>query len=452
MNPEFQRNLWIEMTTQRIALMAGILVLVFFAAGMTSFLPNTTEQTARVLFYIIVVAWGTRSAALSVVSEIRDRTWDFQRLSSISPAEMTWGKLFGSTVYNWFGGAICLVVMVSSVLLKQGIVSALIELVYAVSVGVVAQGVSFLASLIAVRRRQQSHSRRDVFLYQVVGVLSAYLVYSLWQTIDPRSLLTLVITAPREFSWWGIDVNPRIFFLISLALLLGWILTGCYRAMRIELKMQNRPTVWIGFLLFVGLYVGGFDLSHSTQSYAPEWDAIADRLALVVSAFGVLTYIMVLLEPKDRVHLRWLGRQLAKFKLLPWFNGLQAWMLSYIAVLLVAVPLLMRLHQVGQDMPVAMIAAAIGFLTRDIGIFILMQTRAGKRGGDYPALVCLFALYILLPSILNGLGMNDVLYLFHPLPNSVFLPGVLAPWIEALAVLGFAFTRLALPETQPARK
>ena len=24
---------------------------------------------------------------------------------------MTWGKLFGSTIYNWFGGAICLAVV-----------------------------------------------------------------------------------------------------------------------------------------------------------------------------------------------------------------------------------------------------------------------------------------------------------------------------------------------------
>ena len=30
---------------------------------------------------MIVVVWGTRNAALSVVGEIRDRTWDMQRLS-----------------------------------------------------------------------------------------------------------------------------------------------------------------------------------------------------------------------------------------------------------------------------------------------------------------------------------------------------------------------------------
>ena len=55
-----------------------------------------------------VVLWGTRSAALSVVGEIRERTWDSQKLSSIGPSQMVWGKLFGATFANWFGGALCL--------------------------------------------------------------------------------------------------------------------------------------------------------------------------------------------------------------------------------------------------------------------------------------------------------------------------------------------------------
>ena len=50
--------------------------------------------------------WGTRSAALSVVAEIRERTWDSQKLSSIGPWTMVWGKLFGATAANWFGALV----------------------------------------------------------------------------------------------------------------------------------------------------------------------------------------------------------------------------------------------------------------------------------------------------------------------------------------------------------
>ena len=111
MNPEFQRNVWLELTPRRMILMVALLALAFLAAALSGGKDYGTGGTAEWIFYAIVVVWGTRNAATAVVGEIRDRTWDMQRLSSLSAATMTWGKLFGSTIYNWFGGAICLAVL-----------------------------------------------------------------------------------------------------------------------------------------------------------------------------------------------------------------------------------------------------------------------------------------------------------------------------------------------------
>src|SRR5271168_1286252 len=125
MNPEFRRNLWLEMTPRRIALMTGVLALAFFAAALSGGSDYRPASVAEALYYFIVVLWGSRNAAMSVVGEIRDRTWDSQRLSSLGAGQMTWGKLFGSTIYNWHGGAICLAVILTSRIAHQGPVTAL---------------------------------------------------------------------------------------------------------------------------------------------------------------------------------------------------------------------------------------------------------------------------------------------------------------------------------------
>ena len=108
MNPELQRNLWLEASPFRLALIAGLVLLALAATSVAPRGLGTTSGVALALYWFFAVLWGTRSAALSVVAEIRERTWDSQKLSSIGPWEMVWGKLFGATAANWFGALLCL--------------------------------------------------------------------------------------------------------------------------------------------------------------------------------------------------------------------------------------------------------------------------------------------------------------------------------------------------------
>ncbi len=182
--------------------MVALLALAFLAAALSGGKDYSIAGTAEWLFYAIVVVWGTRNAATAVVGEIRDRTWDMQLLSSIAPGAMMWGKLFGSTIYNWFGGAICLCVLLSDTFVHKGGPQAAIDLVYYIAIGVISQAASFLASLVAVRRRQ-AHSRLDVFIYQVVGLLAGVAVYSVWSIADPAGSI-LTHKPPSDFViWWG---------------------------------------------------------------------------------------------------------------------------------------------------------------------------------------------------------------------------------------------------------
>ena len=440
MNPEFRRNVWLELTARRVFTMTTALLLIFFAAALAS--DSVPASWAVALYYFFVVLWGTRNASLSVVGEIRDRTWDFQRLSSVGAAQMTWGKLFGSTIFNWYGGALCLAVIFAYRLTHSGLAASLINLAYFITIGVIAQSVALLASLVASLRRQ-THTRLEVFSYQAAGILAALIAYFVWSAADPAGSILGRRTLSDIVPWWGHRFDSHVFLIVSLAVFAGWTLVGCYRAMRLELKMHNGPLVWFAFLIFIGLYVAGFDAWLPNNWTLGESNAIALRLALAAWTFGFITYLMVFLEPKDTVLYRWLGAQISSARIGSALWRLQAWMMSYLAAFGLTAALVGWLVKADAQPAAAFVAATFGFLTRDVMIFVLLQSLPGPRRGDFAALVTLFALYVLIPSILRALALKGTTILFYPqLSDPVWLSAVVA-WVEALAVVGLAGSRIA---------
>jgi len=117
MNPELQRNIWLNLTTWRLIGMPVVLGMVFFSVAWSVGLLSpgswleAVAPVARWFYVALVIVWGTWLAARAVVGEIRDRTWDGQRLSTLHPWTMLWGKLFGATIFVWYGGAMCLTVI-----------------------------------------------------------------------------------------------------------------------------------------------------------------------------------------------------------------------------------------------------------------------------------------------------------------------------------------------------
>ena len=56
----------------------------------------------------------------------------------------------------------------------------------------------------------------------------------------------------------------------------------------------------------------------------------------------------------------------------------------------------------------------------------------------------LFALYVLAPAIINGLGFKNLLMLFYPFPTSPLWMGPVVAWAEGIAMAVFAFGQIAL--------
>jgi hypothetical protein len=423
MNPELQRNLWLEASPFRLALIAGLLLLVFAAGSMAPSGMMTTSHAALGLYWFFAVLWGTRSAALSVVAEIRERTWDSQKLSAIGPWTMVWGKLFGATAANWFGALVCLPFILWPVWQGDGAGAGLLYGVILLSLGVFAQAVALLSSLVLIHR-QSGNWRLDTFLCQVAGVGAAFAYYSLWSSVrafEQNGTTTLV--------WWGHDFTLSSFHLVSLLLFLGWALIGCWRAMRSELRFANGPYVWLAYLAYAATYSAGFESVIGARLQG-RFDVPPGSIPLALAGISLMAtaYGMAFLEPKDPVRLRWLGDQIRGGRWYGAFLAAECWMLSYAATLIVG--LCLALSWAGTPGAALAVLAMLGFMTRDICIFLLGRMFAGPKG-DFAALGILAALYLLLPTLLRQANAALVLL---PLGHDTILT-LVAAWAQALALI-----------------
>jgi hypothetical protein len=433
MNPELLRNLWLEATPFKLAQTAGLLLLVF---GLCVVAPRgiiSPDGAATALYWLFAVLWGTRSAAMSVVGEIRERTWDGQKLSSLSPGAMMWGKLLGATSANWFGALPCLAVILMPVWLGAGAGRALAYGAILLALGLFAQAVALLSSLVLIRR-DTGNWRLDAFLCQIAGIGAGLLYYSLWS-----SAATFERNGDNAVVWWGRAFDLNSFHMVSLLLFLTWALVGCWRAMRAELRFANGPFVWLAYLVYLGIYSAGFEsaIPQAVLLYIGGLSPTAVRLGLAGFALLSSAYGMTFLEPKDPVRLRWLGEQIRDGHLTKAFLALDTWMLSTAAALAAGLLLALVLASGGAMTYALAVLAMLGFLTRDVAIFVAMRAFAGNKG-DFAALATLGVLYILMPMVLRGLGLQGLQFLFVPAVAGPAALGVLAAWTQGVVFSAWA--------------
>lgn len=436
MNPELLRNMWVELTERRVTLMVVIVACILLVAISPGDWASAAF-TAELVFYAVVVVWGTRCAAQSVIEEISNKTWDGQRLSSIRPWTMVWGKLLGSTMLAWIGGAMCLAVILYAAQRSGGAQNLLTQTIYFLTIGVLSQAAALLASVVAVRRRM-SHSRFDVFLYQLAGLISALIVWRVWQTADPTSLFRSLTGgidpfAVSEVWWWGESFDPGSFYVASLVTFVFWTLLGNYRVMRRELQVQNGPFVWLSFLGFLIVFAGGFDF---WRDYIREPSIMIGLRAVQAGvAVTIVTYVMALVEPKEIVAYRWLIERFKRRQFGTLLARFPGWGYAYLAVAALGVVAILslpwtiaeRVNIYGGPM---IVLAALGFILRDCAVFMAMGLgQVGKRS-DIAALAILSLLYVFLPGMFNQVEGATVA--FYPSEHDPSWLNPLLAWSQAL--------------------
>ena len=460
-NPELQRNLWLELSSRRLIIIPIIVGIILSPWILLHTDLGSASGTGRWLFDLLVPVWGTWLVSNSVVGEIRNRTWDLQRLSALTPWAMLWGKLIGAPIMVWYAGGLCLIPVIAHTFNTGGPAAALIDLAYYLMLGLISHSAGLLASLIAIRKRTRQ-TWFGGFLFTIIGIIAGTTATSLWNAT--RTSAGLVKTV----DWYGSTYAAPDFTLVSLLIFTLWLIVGNWRLMRAELQMRNGPLVWIAFLVFIMVYQAGFTDVVSE----PQWRH-AIRLASAGSTAAVLTYLMVFLEPKDPVHIRWL---LDQFRRLRWdrvFGGLQSWMFAYIATVVVALWLVFTIdvpsprtlldelnlsihgwHDQDLDTPLlpwrALIVAALLFMTRDMLIFLTFNFAKRARRADFLAVLWLVILYSIAPWLIVGLGARPLLPLFLAVPAMPVWAGPVYPAVQALILAVIAGGRLfALERKSP---
>jgi hypothetical protein len=429
LNPEFRRNLWLELTSYRMIGMPMILGALLFLAYLLNGkqYDEGVARTALVLFGLLAFVWGTRLASESLITEIREHTWDNQRMSVISPWSMTWGKLLGSTLYPWYGALICMLVYLTS---KPAFGLSLPETaVLMVGSGLLGQAVGLLSSLQSIRKNQR-YGRFQTTTFLVMGVSCAISVLS-WPFAEDASIF-----------WYDRHYPDNRFVLTSLVVFLAWAIFAIYRQLRAELQLKSLPWAWAAFVLFLAVYVAGF---LGEGNWASVEDAWQQRFLCAFLVSLALAYGAAFCERKDPVAFRRLLQSLARGQWRRAMEGLPLWLTTLPFVVLTCAALAaIELHAGagGSVTPVAVAAVAmVFFLVRDLGLMLFLHLGRFPKRADMLTILLLALLYAVFPKILAALGLEPLAELFWPAPSAPSVILLSAAILQAFAMCWLATRR-----------
>jgi len=436
-NPEFLRNLWLEITVNRLLvtplILGGIYYLILFSDD-----PNKSLlATSLWIFVLLTGLWGAYQAENSVVAEIQNKTWPLQRLTSINPWSMTWGKLFGSTLFSWYAGLWSLLVFVLTwllepevtifshpdkkwVLLSQGIGPAVL---FIVGLALWFQAWGFLMGMYHLQNKE-SKSKRKSGLSSIITVI--FLPTIIISSFQPAG-------GPQGLHWYGWEFNHFWFGLVSIFIFLGWLMTGIYMQMRRELQVANPPWVWAAFMGFLLAYIMGFYQGEGTTPTGIS-DLWVMRLfsgwVLMVS----LTYMILWWERADGVDIRrlfhlWNSSRIrdALYEIPRWLVGLMVTWATAAGLILVQLvygenSLIGKtlIDMTGEPNNVdfyslyGFIIAMMCFLMRDIALLLYFYFSDKPQRALATAFVSWAVLYLLIPLLLGVVEVDAL--------NPVFLP------------------------------
>lgn len=430
-NPEFKRNLWLQFSLHRLIAMPAILGLIFFTISIAvNNFPGavTLDGVALVLFGGIVCLWGTRSASNAVIDEIRDKTWDQQRMSALDPWTMTWGKLFGATAFNWYGGLICLAVfVVTAIAGGRGM---------ALSTGLtlLALGILMHAATIALNLHLL---RSDIRAVQRGGIAWAVVLIAVMFAPPFRSHVDTLI------QWWGMAFAYASFLLGSMVFLAALAVFAAWRSMNSALQISTMPWAWPLGCCLLTAYLAGF-----TNGVGLLWIGLLLAMAM--------TYITMFTEENDIA--LW-QRIVARIKTGNWqgfLRNLPIWPSTLALSFCFALLLLVGNGQMPPFelpsnfaySPLLAVALAL-MLLRDCCVYLFFAFASkGKRAGA-TTILYLALINGLLPFMARVLGLNWLAIFFMPLHfGSVWLIfGIaLLHAVLALGLLGWRWRQRALKD------
>jgi hypothetical protein len=428
MNPEFRRNVWLELTKERLIAIPAIVALgVAAIASMSDW--SKVGWNAWYAAAGLGLIWGPRLSSASIVREISGRTWDGQRASALSGWQMAWAKLAGSTLAPWYGIALLVAAWTGAGMRgPAGSDWALLILSC-----ILAQAVAMATALILIQdRRAPIRSGVPHFLGAATGLVALQ-----------HATLTNMLDRTIQLGWYGLRPGADAIETGSLAFLAAWSVVAVWRAMAQALQIPLRPWAWPLFLLTLCIWLAGL----MPNSFGRDVSQAQFGIAFVAALSA--TWIAALIDPKSPVGLnRWrmalrASRPAASLMLTP------AWILGLPIVIGLASAVAISFEHKAGAASIAL--PLILFLARDIALMHLVAL-TGKPGRGVSVLVYLAVLYGLVPLLLNAMGWKSLLLAFIPATfGQTTLPALLLLILQVLIAVALAWRAMRrFDQTTPA--
>jgi hypothetical protein len=443
MNPELRRLLWLEATPQRLWLTPAALFGGAFVVG--RYAAVAVPSLALLGFVGLALIWGMRQTANAVLDEVREHTWDLQRMSALSPWSMTWGKLAGATAMPWYAGACCLAVYFAYRPPEMFSLSVTWAVFLALN-ALMAQGLGLLGAVVGIHRDQRR--RAHLHLLLVLLLLGMALpdtlgvVFAELPELGPES---------GRVSWYGRSFAGADFTLALSASLAVWAVFGAHRAMCIELKVRTLPWAWAAFALYLGGIAHGFWVQGGNAT-------AGGLLSLLTLVTTLLAYVAGFAFARDPVQFRRLlqawreGRWRRVIEDLPlWLSSLLLALLCALgAALAGAAPLL------SNERPDNLGAAALALVllaSRDLALLSAFSFIERGRRAEIVTVLVIALLNHLAPALLLALGAAPLAHLVSPALFDAPAAAVLVTLVQAGAAIALAVLawRRAMASAQPTR-
>lgn len=424
LNPEFERQLILECSQARLvgapAILGAVFTLTYFMDDYR--LGYLTAQAALTLFMLITLLWGTRQSLDSIVEEYRDRTWDTQRLSALGPWQMSWGKLLGSTSMVWYCAGICLLVYA---LATDNPASLPLLFFYAIGTALLVQSAGLLLGLLAVQRGQLKTG--SILALALVG----FIVVAP-QLTDLSSVTHYLPGMAQTRYWYSIAVDAEHLHQFSLLCALFWCMMGNYRLLAQDLGLRNLPWAWLGFTLFLVIYLGGF-IPSSSYSFSLAAFAVC----------SVLTYIGVIVERHEPMRIK---RLLEYWRQANWQRVGEELPLSALSFTL-SLPFALFLSFQEQrfawlDLSLHSYPLAIALLVlRDCALYLCFCYGKNPQRAFSLSLLSAALLYGVLPGLFSAIGMTSISALFFPLWADSAFGALICAVLQCALILSLLYRR-----------
>lgn len=441
-NAELKKNIWLDFTTHRVILTPIIVIL--FAYIWSLFGGRSSAETCAFLtagFFIFV--WGTKTASETVIEEVNNSTWDFQRQSSISPWSMTLGKLIGSTLFSWYGAAIAFLIY----LLPFGSADTPIVIFNSYKItkifimimgGLLGQATGLLLSLQVLPQARQEKSN-PTFKYFIMGMFVGICFTNIALSAQ---ILSNSTDMSVTISWYQWHIESDRFMITSLALFLLWAIIGLKRSFSNELQYPQIPWVWFAFNLYCLIYFSGLTVTNEyliSKTRLLELGLIQEQINQLpyLTAFmvaQVLTYIALVTEDLNR--LRYKRMHIAVQNNLPWeaLQSLPWWTISLVMTVLTMLLYLITQPDISnltkEISPSIFVFTSTLFIFRDVLLFHFFYFEKNPRKAVSTSVIYLALLYLLIPLLLKGIHLETLIPIFLPSWGQNNVLGILSPLVQ----------------------